>query len=124
MANIAEPPVIAPFTFASSVVNQGEFAQLMCSVNRGDEPLAIAWNLTGDVVSSYASITTTMLGRRTSILTISSVGHRHSGVYTCMASNPAGAATHSAELNVNGIYIYICQSTGRVTMWGGTGNIL
>ncbi|TRY65545.1 hypothetical protein TCAL_17351, partial [Tigriopus californicus] len=42
-----------------------------------------------------------MVGTRTSILIISSVGYRHSGIYTCKAENPAGSATYSAELKVN-----------------------
>ena len=43
-----------------------------------------------------------MIGTQTSLLMISSVDYHHSGVYTCRAKNPAGVATHSAELKVNG----------------------
>ena len=98
-----EPPQIGPFSFPSAVVDEGSFAQITCSITKGDEPLDITWHLHGDVISSEPSITTTMIGSRTSILIISKVGYRHSGKYTCRATNPAGSATYSAILNVNGI---------------------
>ena len=99
-----EPPQIGPFSFASKAVDEGSFAQITCSIIRGDEPLSITWSLQGAVVSSDPAITTTAIGSRTSILIISSVGYRHSGEYTCRAINPAGSDTHSAVLKVNGIY--------------------
>ena len=83
-------------------MDEGSFAQIGCSITKGDEPLKISWHLHGDVVSSEPGITTTMIGTRTSLLLINSVGYRHSGVYTCRASNPAGSTTHAAELKVNG----------------------
>ena len=98
-----EPPHIVPFSFGDHPVNQGESAQLMCAVNKGDRPLSITWSLKGDIISSDPVLTTTMLGAQTSILMISSVDYQHSGVYTCRAENPAGITTHSAELKVNGI---------------------
>ena len=85
-------------------MNQGEFAQLICVIRRGDEPLSLTWSLKGDVISSDPDLSTTMLGRRTSVLTIASVGYsgsHHIGTYTCRASNPAGSRTYSADLKVN-----------------------
>ena len=102
---ILDAPEIIPFSFGANTVNQGDFAQLVCIVNRGDEPITITWSLKGDVVSSDPDLRTALLGRRTSMLTIASVNYRHSGTYTCRASNDAGSVTHSAELVVNGNYI-------------------
>ena len=68
----------------------------------GDEPITLSWSLKGDIISSDPDISTTMLGSRTSMLTISSVSHRHIGTYTCRATNPGGSITHSASLLVNG----------------------
>ena len=97
----SEPPKIVPFSFDTSV-NEGDVAQLARFVSRGDEPLRITWSLKGDIISSEPSLTTTMMGNRASMLMITSVGYRHSGTYTCTASNNAGAVQHSAELKVKG----------------------
>ena len=53
-------------------------------------------------MSSDPDLSTTMLGKRTSMLTIASVSYRHSGTYTCRASNPAGSSDYSSDLVVNG----------------------
>ena len=90
------------FSFGEDPVNQGDSAQLMCAISRGDKPLSITWSLKGDIISSDPTLTTTMLGTQTSILMISSVEYQHSGVYTCRAENTAGVSSHSAELLVNG----------------------
>ena len=94
-----------PLTFGKEVLDEGEFAQLLCIVSKGDEPLVLSWALKGDVISSEPSLTTASLGTRTSMLTISSVGYRHSGTYTCTAKNSAGVTTQTAQLKVNGNYV-------------------
>ena len=100
----AEKPKLVPITFGQDVLDEGEYAQLLCTVSKGDEPLTITWSLKGDRITSGPTLTTTSLGTRTSMLTISSVGYRHSGTYTCKAKNQAGYVTASAELKVNGNY--------------------
>ncbi len=75
---------------------------MTCSVSHGDEPISVTWSLKGDTISSEPSITTTMIGSRTSILIINQVGYRHSGLYSCRATNPAGTASYVTELKVNG----------------------
>lgn len=99
---IIEPPEILPISFGKDVVNEGDFGQLVCTVIRGDEPLSFTWSLQGAVVSSEPGLITSQLGSRTSILMINSVGHRHSGMYTCNVSNLAGTLASTAELKVNG----------------------
>ena len=84
------------------MVDSGDFAQLTCAVSRGDLPITITWSLKGQELNSGPSVTTTMIGTRTSMLIISDVDYTHIGEYTCRATNPAGSVTHAAELNVNG----------------------
>ena len=83
-------------------MNTGVYSQLLCVVSQGDMPVSITWSLKGQKLNSGPDITTTMLGQRTSMLTIASVSYLHIGEYTCRATNPAGSVTHSAELKVNG----------------------
>lgn len=91
-----------PLTFGKESMDEGDFAQVICIVSRGDEPLDITWSLHGAVVSSEPSISTNQLGTRTSMLTIQSIGYRHSGFYTCTAKNRAGSSSEVTELKVNG----------------------
>ena len=91
-----------PISFGAEVLDEGQFAQVFCTVAKGDLPLTISWSLQGEIVSSEPSLTTNSLGTRASMLAIDSVGYRHSGIYTCTASNKAGSATSSVELRVNG----------------------
>ena len=100
---ISEPPLITPFSFGIDSVDEGEFVQVTCNVRRGDLPLSVSWSLEGDTISSEPAITTTMIGVRTSILMISSVGYRHNGKYTCISKNDAGTSFESTILKVNGL---------------------
>jgi hypothetical protein len=100
--------MVLPFSFGRDVVNQGEVGQLLCSVVKGDEPLTIAWSLQGEELSSGPDLTTSQIGSRTSLLIISSVSYRHTGKYTCTASNAAGSSSSSAELKVNGKILVLC----------------
>ena len=84
------------------MLNEGQFAQVVCIVTEGDQPLTVSWSLQGESVSSELGMSTTSLGSRTSMLTIESVGYRHTGTYTCTAANAAGTRSRSVELRVNG----------------------
>ena len=109
---VLEPPRIVPFSFGSDVVDSGAFAQLTCVVSHGDMPITITWSLKGQELNSGPSITTTMVGTRTSMLIISEVDYTHIGEYTCRATNPAGSVTHAAKLNVNGNLLVRQEGTG------------
>ena len=84
-------------------MNTGELRQLLCTVIKGDEPLSITWSMKGEELGVGPDLTTSQLGSRTSMLMISDIDYRHSGLYTCTASNIAGTASHTTELKVNGI---------------------
>lgn len=99
---ISEPPNLVPIAFGRDTFDEGTSAQILCSVSAGDEPMSIRWTFHGDSISSDSGILTSNLGTRTSILMISAVRHEHRGSYTCLATNAAGSASSSAELNING----------------------
>lgn len=96
------PPHIVPFE-AEEQVFAGESVQLTCHVSKGDAPLTITWSFHGQELSTHQGITTTKIGHRTSLLTISAATFGHSGEYSCHATNLAGLAVHSATVNVHGI---------------------
>ena len=98
-------------------MNEGQFAQVVCIVTEGDEPLSITWSLQGEVVSSEPGLSTTTLGSRTSMLTIQSIGYRHSGTYTCTASNDAGSRSQSVQLKVNGRFLRFARRRKREKMF-------
>ena len=89
-------------SFGEDVVNEGEFGQLVCTVISGDPPFTFTWSLQGDIVHSEPGLTTSQIGGRTSMLMINSVGHRHTGQYTCKVGNTAGQTSVATELKVNG----------------------
>ena len=91
-----------PLTFGKDVVDEGNFAQLSCIAMVGDEPLSISWTFHGEDIRSDLGILTSPVGGRGSLLIISSVGHRHSGQYTCTVTNQAGSQARTALLRVNG----------------------
>lgn len=76
---------------------------LYCSASIGDLPLNISWLLNDqDVEENVLGVTTMMVNKRTSVLTIDSVDDHHAGNYTCLARNRAGLQTYTTELNVYG----------------------
>lgn len=62
----------------------------------------ITWYLNGVPVDHFNDITVSRGGKKVSTLNIDSVQAEHSGNFTCVAQNRAGAASYSSTLNVNG----------------------
>ena len=102
---LTELPTISPFSFDSEI-ESGRDAQLVCYVAKGDTPVSILWYFHGREVSHVMGVNTMKVGGRSNILTISSATHGHSGQYTCVASNAAGEARHSATLVVHGMVFF------------------
>lgn len=98
------PPQIVPFVFVDEATNTGDTVGIQCIVNKGDLPVEMRWILNSSpVISGENGITILKLNQRTSSLNINNVEGMHRGLFKCLASNPAGTAEHSAELNVNGL---------------------
>lgn len=81
----------------------GESVQVSCYVNKGDMPVSFTWMFNGGPISTEMSVTITSFGKKTSVLSIEYVDQSHIGNYTCVVSNKAGIATHSADLYVKGM---------------------
>ncbi|KAK9680795.1 hypothetical protein QE152_g38810 [Popillia japonica] len=94
-------PSISPFEFGAEAVNSGEMVSVLCTVNRGDLPINVTWNLNGRTVGSYRGISVLRTNNRISQLSIDSVRAEHAGTYECVSGNSAGIAKHSAYLRVN-----------------------
>ena len=100
-----------PLSFGRDVLNENDLAQVSCIATRGDEPMTVSWTFHGHSISSDLDIMITPIGGRGSNLIIMKIGHRHSGIYTCTASNYAGSRSESTPLLVNGNY---CKVTERL----------
>jgi Immunoglobulin domain len=98
-------PVINTFAFEEDT-NGGDSVQVICHVAKGDLPLEVRWLFKGKPISSILRIMITKIGDKSSLLSIPSVSAEHIGQYTCLASNRAGEAKFSADLNVKGTKIF------------------
>lgn len=99
-------PQIAFFSFGEEPANAGDTVSVQCTVSKGDFPLDIAWMFQGHLIQSdREDMIVSHSGKRIKQLTIEAVAARHAGEYTCVASNAAGSASHSATLEVNGTFV-------------------
>lgn len=96
-------PQILPFDFGEEAVNYGDLTSLTCSITKGDLPIEITWFHNGLQVVKSDSISIVKANRKISMLSIDSARANHAGNYTCVTSNPAGSASHTTTLYVNGI---------------------
>nr|CAD7426255.1 unnamed protein product [Timema monikensis] len=104
---VSVPPAITPFSFGE--LSAGERVRVTCSVKRGDGPIAISWLKDASPLMSQGpslslhdelDLTIQHLEEFSSVLAIRSVSSRHSGNYTCVASNPTRTTMFTAQLLV------------------------
>lgn len=92
------PPKIEPFSFPANI-QAGTRVHVTCVVSEGDAPLKIQWLKDSSPASDVA---THQIGDFDLALRIVNATPRHSGNYTCEASNAAARAAHTAVLLVHG----------------------
>lgn len=99
---MAVAPRLMPFSFGESPIYAGQSIQVFCSVVEGDVPMRITWSFEKSKDLNELGIITSMIGTKTSMLSIDSVGSEHSGNYSCIAENRAGLVKYSDVLKING----------------------
>ncbi|XP_070392547.1 cell adhesion molecule Dscam1-like [Dermacentor albipictus] len=98
---VMTPPVLSPFNFPNDLT-EGKRAGAACIVSDGDPPISIGWLKDGRPLDETAlGATVSRTNDYTSFLSITAVRQEmHSGLYTCVASNPAASANRSATMVV------------------------
>ncbi|XP_077484140.1 cell adhesion molecule Dscam1-like isoform X2 [Amblyomma americanum] len=91
-------PTIAPFSFPSGL-QAGMRARLGCTVISGDPPFEFGWRKDGRPLGAELGVRA-QTDAFSSDLTFTSLGVRHNGNYSCVVSNAAASASHSASLVV------------------------
>lgn len=74
----------------------------VCGVSSGDQPLVVSWLKDGQPLTPSLGVNVSALDPYSSLLSISSLDSRHSGDFTCVASNPAAEVRYTAKLQVKG----------------------
>ncbi|XP_041784492.1 Down syndrome cell adhesion molecule-like protein Dscam2 isoform X33 [Anopheles merus] len=124
-------PQIVPFGFGEEQVNQFDMVSTMCTVNKGDMPIDIAWEFTptfpspGKARKLYTNdgVLISRTSTRISMLSIDSVRDRHSGNYTCHAKNQAGLVEYTAVLFVNVPPRWILEPTDKAFAQGSNAKV-
>ncbi|XP_026814856.1 Down syndrome cell adhesion molecule-like protein Dscam2 isoform X9 [Rhopalosiphum maidis] len=117
------PPQILPFSFGDNPSNAGDKVQVGCTVAKGDQPLRITWNFYGEELSSNMGVSTMAVGDSMNVLFIPSVAPSNRGNYTCVANNPTGYDSYTAQLLVNVPPRWILEPTDKAFAQGGDAKI-
>ncbi|GLH07043.1 Down syndrome cell adhesion molecule-like protein Dscam2 [Gryllus bimaculatus] len=96
------PPRILPIPAMTNLLQEGMRAAISCQIIEGDLPVTFRWERNGQPIplSNYG-ITTRRLDEYSTSLVIEQITSRHSGNYTCVAQNIAGAESFTVPLTVN-----------------------
>ncbi|XP_066247380.1 cell adhesion molecule Dscam1 isoform X2 [Euwallacea similis] len=92
------PPVMEPFNFPTSI-QEGGRAQVTCSVTAGDLPIHFFWYKDEEPISASLEVEEIQAAFY-SILVFKNVNSKHTGAYTCVASNSAARVNYTAQLMV------------------------
>lgn len=98
---LSVPPIIEPFSFQDGL-SEGMRTRTVCGVSKGDPPLVVSWLKDGQPLTPNLGVNVSALDPYSSLLSISSLDSRHSGDFTCVASNPAAEVRYTAKLQVKG----------------------
>lgn len=99
----SEAPEIDPIAVKPDL-QRGMRMHLTCVVSKGDFPIVIRWLKDGSPIPHGQGVTEKTLDEYSSILTFSGLSLKHTGNYTCQASNAAATKSYSVEVIVNGMF--------------------
>ncbi|XP_066587504.1 cell adhesion molecule Dscam1 isoform X2 [Prorops nasuta] len=95
---VSSPPVMNPFSFPANL-QEGSRAQGTCSITSGDLPIYFSWLKDGEPLPSSLRIEERG-AEFFSVLVFKDLSSKHSGKYTCVATNSAAKVNYTAELLV------------------------
>ncbi|XP_072938506.1 cell adhesion molecule Dscam2-like [Epargyreus clarus] len=95
---VRNPPKIAGFYFPEDLV-EGSSIQVLCGITSGDKPVYFSWLKDGQHIPPGLQVEEKTLDEF-SFLIFSHLTSKHSGEYTCVASNSAAEVNHTARLAV------------------------
>lgn len=96
------PPDIEPVLLPETLyAEDGKRTKIICSVTQGDPPIQITWHKNGRPLPLEKDLTLQNL-EDSSLLIFRKTSSRHSGNYTCFASNAADTVNRTSRLVVNG----------------------
>lgn len=101
----AKTPPSFPKKITSIQQTVGHSVQFECRV-AGSSPLEISWLKDGEALKSSSEYTMTF-DDNSAVLRIAEGEKRHSGEYTCVATNIVGTASCRAKLTLQGLLICI-----------------
>ncbi|XP_055315179.1 cell adhesion molecule Dscam2 isoform X2 [Sitodiplosis mosellana] len=114
--SVNSPPVIEPFAFPKNL-QEGGRAQITCAIVLGDLPIVFTWKKDDHHIP--ASLQITVKGDEFfSMLVFKDISARHSGKYSCYASNSAATVNHTSELLVKVPPRWIREPQDTVLMLG------
>ncbi|KAG7310281.1 hypothetical protein JYU34_003034 [Plutella xylostella] len=96
---VRNPPKISGFSFPTDLV-EGSSVQVLCGITSGDKPVYFSWLKDGQHIPSSLQVQEKSLDEF-SFLIFSHVTSKHSGEYTCVATNSAAEVNHTARLAVH-----------------------
>lgn len=113
--SVKVPPMIASFAFPPEL-HDGMRARLQCVLTQGDLPIRISWLKDDQSIPDDLALTTRQDDDFSSTLTFPSIHTKHSGRYTCIASNDAGTSNFTAPLVVDVPPRWVVQPADRAVV--------
>ncbi|XP_055385270.1 cell adhesion molecule Dscam2 isoform X2 [Condylostylus longicornis] len=119
---VNSPPVIEPFKFPKNL-QEGGRAQITCAVSSGDMPIYFSWKK-DDMPIPISLQVTEKKEEFFSLLVFKDISSKHSGRYTCFASNAAAKVNYTADLQVRVAPRWSYEPMDTAIMLGNTISIL